>query len=86
MINYNSVYTDYLEMKNLNLPIITYNLIYVGYDFNFIIRLVKVLYYNISALISTSPAPWNTIVFSESLVFVIRSDANNPATATEAVP
>lgn len=34
----------------------------------------------------TSPAPWNRIVWSESLVFVNLSDANKPATATEAVP
>uniref|UniRef100_A0A2M4B1K7 Putative secreted protein n=1 Tax=Anopheles triannulatus TaxID=58253 RepID=A0A2M4B1K7_9DIPT len=35
---------------------------------------------------AASPAPWNSIRFSDSLVRVIRSEANRPATATAAVP
>ena len=36
--------------------------------------------------ISTSPAPWNTIVLSDNLVLVSLREAKSPATATAAVP
>lgn len=34
----------------------------------------------------TSPAPWNTMVWSHILLLVMRSAARSPATATAAVP
>lgn len=34
----------------------------------------------------TSPAPWNTMVWSDILVLVMRRAARSPATATAAVP
>lgn len=34
----------------------------------------------------TSPAPWNTMVWSDILLLVMRRAARSPATATAAVP